>query len=224
MSKPLAIVTAGPASAPIDEVRRLTNFATGEIGALLAGALLERGFEVLIFRGRGATHTEVPPGAQLQEFTANRELGTALEEVAEIRTTKVRAVFHAAALSDYSVASVLGPDGDTVRDAKIRSDWSEVRIILQPAAKILPRLRGWFPHAWIAGWKYEVDGARTKALEQAREQLLQGRTDATIVNGAAYGSGYGVLEGTNPPLHCATKRELADFLASRASNPAKARE
>jgi len=224
MSKPIAIVSAGPASAPIDDVRRITNFATGEIGALLAAALLEHGFEVLLFRGRGATHTEVPQGARLQEFTTNRELGTALEEIAEARGNEVHAVFQAAALSDYSVASVLGPDGDTVRDAKIRSDWSEVSIILQPAAKILPRLRGWFPRAWIAGWKYELDGGRAKALDHAREQLVQGRTDATILNGAAYGPGFGVLEGPNPPLHHATKRELADFLALRASNAAKAQE
>jgi len=224
MEKPLAIVTAGPASAPIDEVRRITNFATGEIGALLAAALLVHGFEVVLFRGRGATHTAVPEGARLREFTANRELGAALEEIADARGNEVRAVFQAAALNDYSVASVVGPDGDTVRDAKIRSDWSEVSIILQPAAKILPRLRGWFPRAWIAGWKYELDGGRARALDHAREQLAQGRTDATILNGAAYGPGFGVLEGLNPPLHCTTKRELADFLASRASNPAKAQE
>ncbi|MFM8720144.1 MAG: phosphopantothenoylcysteine decarboxylase, partial [Chthoniobacterales bacterium] len=37
MNRPAAIVTTGPASAAIDEVRCITNFATGEIGVVLAG-------------------------------------------------------------------------------------------------------------------------------------------------------------------------------------------
>ncbi|HVY71907.1 MAG TPA: phosphopantothenoylcysteine decarboxylase, partial [Verrucomicrobiae bacterium] len=33
------IVTCGPSYEPIDEVRRLTNFSTGELGVLLAEEL-----------------------------------------------------------------------------------------------------------------------------------------------------------------------------------------
>ena len=55
MTRPAAIVTTGPASVPIDEVRRITNSASGEIGALLAEALIEREWEVFLCRGTGAT-------------------------------------------------------------------------------------------------------------------------------------------------------------------------
>ncbi|MBJ7259321.1 MAG: hypothetical protein JHD33_07250 [Chthoniobacterales bacterium] len=224
MTRPAAIITTGPASAPIDEVRRITNFATGEIGALLAQALLSGGWEVFFCRGKGATHNEVPQGARLLEFTTNQDLVRILEELSETRGTGIAAIFHAAALSDYAVTSVRGPRGTISGAQKIPGDLVEVNIVLESTAKILPHLRGWFPHARITGWKYELEGTREDAIGAAGAQLAQGHADAAVVNGGAYGPGFGVLEGANPPVHLATKRELADFLASRAAASAKAHE
>ena len=217
----LALITAGPASAPIDEVRRITNFATGEIGVRLAEALTAQGFEPHLFRARGAMHNEVPSGAVLHEFETNNDLARALEEVAKTCVDKVRAVFHAAALSDYSVRSVRGPDGSLANARKIPGDLPQIQLVLEPATKVLPRLRGWFPRAWIVGWKYELAGSREEAIDRARGQLGQRCTDATVVNGAAYGSGFGLLEDDQSPRHFANKRELAQFLASRAATFAK---
>jgi phosphopantothenoylcysteine synthetase/decarboxylase len=217
----LAIITTGPASAPIDDVRHITNFATGEIGVLLAEALAAHGFEPLLFRGRGATHTAVPRGALLHEFTTNHDLTRQLEELAATRAPDIRAVFHAAALSDYAVAAVRGPDGSPAKARKIPGDLPQIHLVLEPAAKVLPRLRGWFPRAWIVGWKYELEGTREDAVESARTQLAQKRTDATILNGAAYGPSFSLLEDDQSPVHFATKREVAQFLASRATAFAK---
>jgi hypothetical protein len=93
--------------------------------------------------------------------------------------------------------------------------------VLEPAPKILPHLHDWFPHAWIAGWKYELEASREDAIEAARAQLASNHTNATIINGAAYGPGFGLLEDAQPPVHFADKRELAQFLASRAATFAK---
>ena len=220
----IAVVTAGPASAPIDDVRHITNFATGEIGALLAEALVAQGIEPLLFRARGATCTDVPSGALLHEFTTNHDLARALGHLSETRGPDIRAVFHAAALSDYAVAAVRGPDGSLAGAHKIPGDLPQIHLVLEPAAKILPRLRGWFPRAWIVGWKYELEGTREEAVEIARTQLARQHADAAILNGAAYGPGFGLLEGDQSPLHFATKREAAQFLASRATAFAKSHE
>ena len=219
---PLAIVTAGPASEPIDDVRRITNFATGEIGALLAAELVSSGFDVVLFRGRGATRTDAPPQAAVHEFAGNRDLARLLAELSATRANDARAVFHAAALSDYAVTDVRGPDGAPAHENKIPGDLARIEITLEPAAKVLPRLRGWFPLARITAWKYELDGSREDAVRAARAQISQGRSHATVVNGAAYGPGFGVLEAENPPVHFATKRELAVFLASQAASAANA--
>ena len=53
------IVTAGPTYEPIDQVRRLTNHSTGQLGTGLAKRLADDGHEVTLLRGRSATHTEI---------------------------------------------------------------------------------------------------------------------------------------------------------------------
>ena len=224
MNRPVAIVTTGPASAPIDEVRRITNSATGEIGTLLAEALIDRGWEVFVCRGTGATCRHLPEGARLHEFTTNQDLTRALEELSETRGHDIAGFFHAAALADYDIAALRGPGETLDGHRKVPGNLAQIHLTLEPAEKLLPRLRGWFPRAWIAGWKYELEGAREQAIDAGREQLASGRTDATVVNGTAYGPGFGLLEDGKSPLHFATKRELADFLASRATAAAKADE
>jgi phosphopantothenate---cysteine ligase (CTP) len=56
------IVTCGPSFEPIDEVLRITNFSSGELGVHLCNALARAGFEVFCFKGGGATHAS--PGEQ----------------------------------------------------------------------------------------------------------------------------------------------------------------
>lgn len=224
MGKPIAVITTGPSSAPIDEVRSITNAATGEIGAILADALDRAGFETALFRGRGATHTAAPQSAVVHEFSTNHDLADALHELAARSADRVAAVFHAAALTDYTLSSVRGPDGPLPHGGKIPGDLPELTLILQPAAKLLPRLRGWFPRALITGWKFEMEGTGEEAMEAAQRQLDQGRTDLTVLNGRAYGPGFCVLRPAGGPVHYADKRQLADFLASRAQEAAKALE
>lgn len=220
----LALITTGPASTPIDEVRRITNFSTGEIGALLAGALAAQGFEPLLFRGRGATHRDVPCGALLHEFTSNDDLAHGLSALSSTRGSDVLVVFHAAALADYQVTAIRGPDGPLEGTRKIPGDLAHVHLVLEPAAKILPQLRGWFPHAWIVGWKYELEGTRDEAAEAARTQSAGGFADSTVLNGTAYGPGFGLFEDGKTSLHFDTKNSLARHLANRAAQKAASRQ
>jgi phosphopantothenoylcysteine synthetase/decarboxylase len=45
------IVTCGPGYEPIDQVRRITNFSTGELGVRLCNELARAGFEVFCLKG-----------------------------------------------------------------------------------------------------------------------------------------------------------------------------
>src|SRR4051812_8335603 len=98
------IVTCGPSYEPIDEVRRLTNFSTGELGALLAEALARAGHETICFRGVAATWPERPHGAEVRPFTTNDDLAAQLRMLGT--DEPVGALFHTAALADYRVASI----------------------------------------------------------------------------------------------------------------------
>jgi phosphopantothenoylcysteine synthetase/decarboxylase len=203
--KPLAVVTCGPASAPIDSVRRITNFATGEIGAILSHALKESGWEVICLRGEGSTFP-APEGIDVRVFSTNDSLAALFQSL----PVPPNAIFHAAALCDFHVASIEGISGMK----KIPTRDGALTLHLEPAPKLLPRLREWFPGAFVVGWKYELDGDRPTALAKGASQIHECRTDACVVNGSAYGKGFGILLPDGTLTEVADKRGLAAALVN----------
>jgi len=204
------IVTCGPSHEPIDRVRRLTNFSTGELGLLLAAELLRAGHEVICLKGEGATARTDPGSARVVGFSTNGDL---LERLVEIQAGGAGAIFHAAALCDYRVKSVRGADGSALKADKLPSRSGELTMTLEPAEKVLPRLRAIFPAARIVGWKYELDGTRADAQSKGFAQMATCGTDACVVNGAAWGSGFGFVEPGREPVPVADKPKLCAFLS-----------
>jgi phosphopantothenoylcysteine synthetase/decarboxylase len=204
------IVTCGPSFEPIDGVRRLTNFSTGELGLLLAAALSRAGHEVICLKGEGAVSRADAGGARMIGFSTNADL---LERLRELGAGGAGAVFHAAALCDYRVKSVRGDDGAILKAEKLPSRAGELTLTLEPAVKLLPELRAIFPTAKLTGWKYELDGTPADAEAKAREQLAACGTDACVVNGAAWGAGFGFIEPGREVVRIGGKLELCAFLA-----------
>ena len=203
------IVTCGPAIAPIDQVRRITNFSTGELGVLLSNAFAAAGHSVLCLKGEAAT-TGLPLAGHVERrtFSTNGDLAEKLRSAGE-----ADAVFHAAALCDYEVDDVRDGDGNLQSGGKIPSRSGALVLRLKPAAKVLPTLRAQFPGARLVGWKYELNGSREDALAAARRQLAGARSDLCVVNGAAYGTGFGILSPDESLEHAAGKRALCAALA-----------
>ena len=202
-TKPLAVVTCGPASAPIDSVRRITNFATGEIGSILSRALQQAGWDVICLRGEGSPFP-APEGIEARIFSTNDSLAELFQSLPAVPNV----IFHAAALCDFQVASIEGGAGMK----KIPTRDGALTLHLEPAPKILPRLREWFPGAFIVGWKYELDGDRSAALAKGAAQIRECHTNACVVNGAAYGEGFGILLPDGMLTEVADKRGLAASL------------
>ena len=205
-ARPLACITCGPSYEPIDRARRITNFATGEIGVHLAGALTAHGLDVICFRGEGSTFP-APDKADVRPFSTNASLAEGLHSLDRAPV----AIFHAAALCDFVVSGIEGAEASN----KLTSRGGDVRLILKPAQKVLPLLRGWFPTAFIVGWKYELDGSRDDAIARAANQINEAHTDACVVNGAAFGEGFGLLLPDGEILPSPDKPALAELLASK---------
>lgn len=205
---PCAVVTCGPGHSPLDAVRRLTNFSTGELGARLAEALTARGWDVWCFRGEGASFP-APRGSHVVSFGTNASLEAALRAL-RIRR-KVLAFFHAAALCDFEAQDVgLGK----------RASDAEWILHLRPAPKLLPGLRALFPRARIVGWKYEVEGGKLRALRRARAQIQNGWVDASVANGPACGNRFYFLRPGLRALPFSGKARLCEFLAEWAGRNA----
>lgn len=198
------IVTAGPTAEPLDQVRRLTNFSTGRLGSELAAFLSARGHEVTLLVGRQATWRGEPRARRVESFTSATDLAERLRALAN---APADAVFHAAAVSDFAFGRTWRktPTGELneVEAGKLSTRLGVLLAELVPTPKIIASLRGWFPKARLVGWKYEVDGDRPGALQLARRQIADCRTDACVANGPAYGPGFGLVRPGTDPAHVA---------------------
>ena len=204
------IVTCGPAFEPIDGARRVTNFSTGRLGIVLANHFASHGWEVACLKGEQATCPDPLHARRVLAFSTNDDLAAKLALLAG--EGGWAAVLHAAALCDFRVERVLNECGEAVASPKFSSREGRLKLELAPATKVLPKLRGWFPHARLVGWKYELAGERGDAFAKAWAQLAECHTDACVLNGAAYGAGFGFC--TASAFHgCADSAALADWCA-----------
>lgn len=216
------LITTGPAWEPLDGMRRLTNASTGRLGSLLTDAFAGAGHQVVLLRGEGST-APLPQGPgpfEVRTFGTNDDLAKALETLAA--RGRVDAVLHAAALCDFRVATVRNADGTDVRGAKIPSRGGNLFLELEPATKVLPSLRKWFPDALLVGWKYELAGTRDDALRAVWRQLAEADTDACVVNGNAWGTGFAVCEPPDRVTPCSDSGELSAVLLALLGRPRSA--
>lgn len=204
------VVTAGPTYEPLDGVRRLTNFSTGRLGTDLAKFLTRRGHEVSLLLGEQATYREAK---EPEFFKTTSDLR---EKLRAFASQPVNAVFHAAAVSDFSFGKIWARSAQgelkEVKEGKITSREGTLLAELLPTPKIIAELRQWFPMARLVGWKYEVDGIREDAIRQAEKQIGICLTDGCVVNGPAYGEGFGLVQGGGEYTHLENDKELFEVL------------
>lgn len=209
------LVTAGPTCEPLDEVRRLTNFSTGRLGCELASFLTGHGHEVTLLLGEQATWGGECRASQVIPFTSTADLQQHLEQLS--RDARIEAVFHAAAVSDFRFCRIFRREADgslsEVRARKIPTREGRLLAELEPTPKLLSLMRGWFPTAHITGWKYEMDGDRDSVLALARQQIDACDTNACVVNGRAYGEGFGLVTAPGEHVHLPDRPALYKALA-----------
>lgn len=186
MRKLKIILTFGPASVAIDQVRRITNHSTGQLGNQLAEVILKKGHSLLAFRGSGALHASSFP---FESFTTNQDLEKLL--IQSGKSWNPDLILHAAALSDYTLDQIETSSGEEL-SSKISSQNQSLTLHLKQAPKILPQLRIWFPQAKIVGWKYELNGTKNEVIQKGIDQIQKNKTDLCVLNGDAYGEGFGI--------------------------------
>jgi len=209
----ICLVTAGPTYEPLDGARRLTNFSTGRLGTELANFLAARGHDVTLLIGQQATYAGERRAQHVETFTTTADLQMKLEAHGG---KSVGAVFHAAAVSDFSFGKVWtrSPGGELteIKSGKISTRHGALLAELVPTQKIIARLRGWFPQAHLTGWKYEVDGQRSDVIHAAEKQIAECLTNACVANGPAYGPGFGLVTRTGSCTHIENPEALFEIL------------
>jgi phosphopantothenoylcysteine decarboxylase/phosphopantothenate--cysteine ligase len=203
-----------PTYESLDSVRRLTNLSTGRLGTELAGRLSALGHEVSLLIGEQATYPGERRASRVEVFTTTEDLGARLRALSDRR---VDFVFHAAAVSDFKFGKVwrrgAGGGLEEVKSGKISTREGPLLAELAPTPKLITQLRGWFGQARLVGWKFEVEGNRADAMRAGERQVRDCRTDACVVNGPAYGEGFGLLKAEGEAEHCGSREELFERLA-----------
>jgi len=161
------LITSGPTSVPIDEMRVITNRSTGEMGRLIANALVAKGARVTLLEG--AVTTSVPVGKiKARKFFEFRELAGSLRQ--ELKK-KYDWVVHAAAVSDFEM---MKPFRGKVASGK------SLTLKLRPTMKLVNDIKRLSPGARLVAFKLEssFSGIGSKAAKLFRES----KADLIVAN------------------------------------------
>jgi phosphopantothenoylcysteine synthetase/decarboxylase len=179
------VITSGPSYEPLDKVRRLSNFSTGELGTLLSEGFAEAGHSVVCFRGVASTFATPLWPVEVIPFTTNDDLAAGLQRLPA--REDVSLVLHAAALCDFRVREIVDEAGAPVQSEKMSSRSGALTLTLEPVPKLIASLRRMFPSSILVGGKF-------------------------VLNGEAYGSGFGVISRTGEQAHLPDRPALCRFL------------
>ncbi|MHC4819818.1 MAG: phosphopantothenoylcysteine decarboxylase domain-containing protein [Planctomycetota bacterium] len=159
------LITAGPTREPLDPVRFLSNYSTGEMGFALARRALARGHEVLLVLG--PVDGQPPVNAEVFGVETACEMRDAVLEF----LPDVDAICCSAAVADYRPATC------SPRKLK-RGETDTIELVENPdVAAEVGRYRGSKPFAIFA---LETE----EGVAHAREKLVRKNADLCVVNSA----------------------------------------
>jgi len=135
-NKPASVlITSGGTTEPIDAVRSITNFSTGETGFTVATALAQKGYDVTLIQSRLSRFQPTDPGIRVVPYTTTAEFADAVKK--ELNSHDYTTMIHAAAVADYHVES------DTIdRAGKIQKN-EPFTLKLVPNEKVLKSVKAW---------------------------------------------------------------------------------
>jgi phosphopantothenate-cysteine ligase len=196
------VVSGGGTSAPIDDVRVITNVSTGRTAAAITECCLDRGAEVWhvhtplaqlpYLRSAGFNLEAADPRREHErldllqaKWRAVRdrlhlrplEVGTVAEYADVLRTVltteAVDLVFLPMAVSDYE------PEP---RRGKISSRREGMSIPCKRTPKVIRAVRDWAPSVYLVGFKLQSNVDRDALIRQAHDACLINRADLTVAN------------------------------------------
>ncbi len=196
------MVSAGATEEPIDGVRYITNRSSGKMGMAIAKAVMERGGNVLLVKGK-VTAT-VPKGAEVIDVKSTEDMRNAVVG----NLFKVDAVIMAAAPADYKVKNYSA--------SKIKSESLTLELVKNPdIAKEVGSIKG---DKKLVVFAAETDDLIANAVGKLRSK----NADLMVANDVTMeGAGFEVdtniatlitSSGAMTALEKMTKEELAHVI------------
>ncbi len=171
------LITAGGTAEPVDAVRVLSNRSSGRTGATLADALAARGHRVTLLHGEQAAQPRWP--MQTRRFADFADLQEKLQQA--VGSEPFDAVIHAAAVSDYSVASINAAPAQASTAGKLSSHAETLTIRLRRNPKLVDRIKQWSQNRKTQLVAFKLTASKDAAERQAAITRLQQRSGADWV-------------------------------------------
>jgi len=165
------LITAGPTWVPIDNVRVISNTATGQTGILLAENFSRLGAKVTLLLGPVGVCC-LSPKIKLIKYKFFNELKDKL--FGELKNSEFDCVIHSAAVSDY--------EPERYFDNKIDSGRKKLSLKLRPTEKIINRIKKIDASLFTVGFKFEPQRNKDILIKQARHLMAQANLDLVVAN------------------------------------------
>lgn len=194
------LITAGPTWVPIDNVRVISNIASGETGILLAEKLVKKQAKVTLILGPVGGF-RIDRRIRLVKFRFFNELRARLKR--ELSSKKYDSVIHSAAVSDFK-------PGQPVKGKFSSGKACDLRLI--PLAKIVTEIRRRAPYAKLVLFKLESGISDRLLIQRARATLAGARGDLAVANRLIPQYKAYVLDEKKIYFQAASKEKLAQAL------------
>jgi phosphopantothenoylcysteine decarboxylase/phosphopantothenate--cysteine ligase len=206
------LVTAGGTRERIDSVRYIGNISSGRTASSLADELTSAGHKVTWLGAEDAVKPELP--SAVVRFCSFDDLAQQLQTL--LGASDYDAVIHAAAVGDFSVASVLAQDGGPLdsTQGKLSSE-ADLLLRLKRNPKLLKRIRTWSknPEVRVIGFKLTDTQDPQQHIAAVKKQFDDSKVDAVVHNDLS-----AINRKAHPfcwytpmqePVHCADNKALA---------------
>ncbi len=209
------LITAGGTREDIDSVRYIGNTSSGRTASHLADELTSSGHKVTWLGAKDAIEPALP--MTMVRFSSFNDLARQLQTL--LAANDYDAVIHAAAVSDFSVASVQAQNGGLLdsQKGKLSSD-SDLLLRLKPNPKLLDRIRSWSKNMdlCVIGFKLTDQQDQAQRLAAVKKQFDDSKVDAVVHNDLSEISReahtFSLHRPMQEPVHCVDSGALASTI------------
>lgn len=164
------LITAGPTWVAIDDVRVISNKASGETGLLLAQKLAAKGAKIVLLLGPVGSYKRIK-NVKILDFQFFEELERLLRII--LRKNEFDFIIHSAAVSDFRPK--------VLAKGKINSN-NEISLKLERTPKLISMFRLLNNKSKIVGFKFEVGISKKQLLKEAENLLKNNLLNAVVAN------------------------------------------
>jgi len=173
------LITYGGTEEPIDGVRTISNFSTGNTGRVIADYLAENGLDIRLLKGKRAVNSINI--SNITEFSSFDDLDEKIRLF--LSKEKFDCIIHLAAVSDFSI-DYIESDNKKLRNVSGKIDSSKpLTIHLKPNFKILNRLKEYSgDNIFVIGFKLTKNEKKEKINDKIENMFSGDMVDIIVHN------------------------------------------